>query len=490
MLLVVVLFGLGIVLYESYVLPLVAVVSIMLLAVLATWFLIPRWPAWCYAALALILLGYTMAELRAPHSSTPYNESLEMEVSVESTPTPRSGYSLAEGRITSWSDDEGRHRADDRVVLWLRTDSIAFGDRLTLASHLTPRISRHASYDRLMHRRGMVGGIGINRYNILNSSHEQPSSSLQQRAVEQLREYLRDSASYAVVEAMVAGSRDLMPRSLREAYATTGLAHLMAVSGLHLGIVMVIITTLLLPLRLLHRGHRISHILTIVAIWLFATMSGLSPSVVRAALMLSILQLSLAGSGHYNSLNALCVAAFAMLVYRPNYLYDISFELSVMAVAGIVLWAIPLIRNMRMRRWLPRMMATTILIGIAATLWTLPLVSHTFGNMPIASIVLTPAVMLFAYAIVICGILSLIMPASLAAVMMAAAERAAHMQNSVVEYAATLPFASIGHTMSEGEVAICYATYIVITLLAASINRKKVVTLSYADTPRYREPQE
>lgn len=490
MLFVVVLYGLGIVLYESYVLPLVAVVGIMLLATLAAWFLIPRWPAWCYAAVALLLLGYTMAELRAPHSSTPYNESIEMEVSVESSPSPRTDYSLAMGRITSWADNDGRHRADDRVVLWLRTDSIAFGDRLTLAAHLTPRISRYESYDRLMHRRGMVGGIGISSHNILDTGHEQQASSLQQRAVERLRRHLRDSASYAVVEAMVAGSRDLMPRSLREAYATTGLAHLMAVSGLHLGIVMVIITTLLLPLRLVHRGHRVAHILTIVAIWLFAAMSGLSPSVVRAALMLSILQLSLAGTGHYNSLNALSVAAFAMLVYRPNYLYDISFELSVMAVAGILLWAIPLIRSIRIRRRLPRMMTTTILIGLAATLWALPLVSHTFGNMPVASIVLTPLVILFAYAIVICGILSLIMPAPIASAMMAVAEWAAHIQNSIVEYSATLPLASIDHTMSEGEVVVCYAAYIVITLLLASINRKKVVTLSYADTPRYRAPQE
>lgn len=490
MLLIVAPFILGILLYESYVLPLGAVICVMLLVALATWLLIPRWTAWCYAAVAIILLGYTIAELRAPHPSTPYNKTIEMEVSVESTPLPRSDYSVAEGRITSWSNDTEEHRADDRVVLWLRTDSITFGDRLTLAAHLTPRISRHASYDRLMHRRGIVGGVGINSYNILHNRHGQAALSLQQRATERLRPHLRDTSSYAIVKAMVAGSRDLMPAPLREAYATTGLAHLMAVSGLHLGIVMVIIATLLLPLRLLHHGHRIAHILTIVAIWLFATMSGLSPSVIRAALMLSILQLALAGTWRYNSLNALCLAAFAMLIYRPNYLYDISFELSVMAVAGIVLWAIPLIRHIRLKRWLPRMMATTILIGIAATLWTLPLVSHTFGNMPVASIVLTPAVMLFAYIIVICGILSLILPTSLASTTMAVAEWAAHVQNSVVEYSATLPYASINHTMSEGEVMICYATYIAITLLAGSINRKKVVTLSYADTPRHRTSQE
>lgn len=476
-------FTLGIVLYDSYLLPLGLVIIAMLAAALATWLLLPRWSAWCSATVTLLLLGYTVAELRAPHSSTPYTTT-EMVVHIESTPRQRTGYRVADGRIVSWRGEGDKHRADDKVVLWLRTDSIAYGDKLTIASRLTPRISRHESYDRLMHRRGYVGGIGIDDYNILSRSHTSPTPSLQQRATERLQRYMRDSASYAVVEAMVAGSREHMPTSLREAYATTGLAHLMAVSGLHLGIVMVIITTLLLPLRLIRHGHRIANAVAIIAIWLFAAMSGLSPSVVRAALMLSILQIALMGSGRYNSLNALSTAAFAMLAYRPNYLYDISFELSVLAVAGIILWAIPLVRSLHIRSRLPRIVTTAIIIGVAATLWTLPLVSHTFGNMPIASVVLTPIVMIFAYIIIVCGILTLILPAAIAPLTMAAAEWGAAMQNSIVEYSATLPFASIHHTITTTEMALCYATYIAITLLIWSINRKKVVTLSYDDTPR------
>ena len=490
MLLMLVPFTLGIVLHDSYLIPLGLAIVAMLLTALATWLLLPRWSAWCYAAATLLLLGYGVAELRAPHSSTPYNTTIDMVVQIESTPRMRTGYSVADGRIISWQGDGDRHHADDKVLLWLRSDSIAYGHRLSIASRLTPRISRHESYDHLMHRRGYVGGISIDDHNILSYSRATSKPSLQQRATERLRQHLRDSSSYAVVEAMVAGSREYMPPSLRETYATTGLAHLMAVSGLHLGIVMVIITSLLLPLRLLHHGHRIANAIAIAAIWLFAVMSGLSPSVVRAALMLSILQIALMGTVRYNSLNALSVAAFAMLAYRPNYLYDISFELSVMAVAGILLWAIPIVGRLRIGRGLPRILLTAIIIGSAATLWTLPLVSHTFGNIPIASIVLTPIVMIFAYIIVICGILSLILPTTLASATMAVAEWAAQIQNSVVEYSATLPYASIDHTMSDAEVMMCYATYIAITLLAASINRKKVVTLSYVDTPRDRAPQE
>ena len=476
-------FVLGITLYESYALPLIAVLSTLLISGLGAWLLLPRKVAWCYASVAILLFGYIMAELRAPRPSLDYDTTVEMTLSIESPPSARDGYRIANGRIIEWWDGTRSHRANDRVVLWLRSASVDYGDEVTINGRLTERISRHASYDRLQHRRGKVGGVSISDRNIICYHHTSPSQSLQQRAITRLGQYTTDTISHAVVEAMVTGSRRNMPQSLREAYSRTGLSHLMAVSGLHLGIVTMVIGTLLVPLRFIHRGHRIANLLTIVATWLFAAMSGFSPSVIRAALMLSLLQISLFTSSRYSSLNSLAVAAFLMLVYRPDFLYDISFELSVLAVAGIVLWAVPVMRSMGGYGWLSRTTIITLSIGIAATLWTLPLVSHTFGNLPIASVILTPAVMLFSYLIVAFGIFTLILPTPLSVYCLNVAEWAAEMQNSIVEYSASLPFASIDYTMTEGDMWLCYSIYVTITLLTWSINRKKVVTLSYANTP-------
>ena len=479
--LVVVPFTLGIALYEHYALPLTATLIALIITTIGAWLLLPRRVAWCYIAIALVMLGYAVAELRAPRPSLPYDTPTELLLRIESEPIEREGYRRAEGRIVAWHDGTTEHSADDRVILWLRSDSVGFGDEVAIEGQLVRRISRHTSYDRLLHRRGMVGGVGITDYNIIDYRHANPQPSLQHRAIERLGRYAKDTSSHAVVEAMVAGSRRLMPTTLRNAYSTTGLSHLMAVSGLHLGIVAMVIGTLLLPLRLIHRGHRIANLLTIVAIWLFAVMSGMSPSVVRAALMLSLLQLSLFASSRYSSLNALAVAAFVMLIYRPDYLYDISFELSVLAVAGIVLWAVPIMHHTARRGWLPNAIATTFAIGIAATLWTLPLVSLTFGNMPIATIILTPAVMLFSYIVVIFGILTLILPSPIAALTATIAEWSASIQNNIVEYFASLPIANIDYALSTTEMWLCYTIYIAITLLLWSINRKKVVTLSYDD---------
>lgn len=472
-------FVVGVLLADYFVVPLYLAVALFLCSVFIAYVAMPRRVVWGYVAVALIAFGYTVAELRAPSVALPYDKECEMVVAVESIPSPREGYRVADGDLVAWHDGERWHDSDGRVVLWLRADSIDFGDRVYMCGRLTEDISRYGDYNRLMHRRGFVGGVGVGQYNVIGVTHS-ASNNLQSQALAQLDEYATDDASHATVVAMVAGSRHAMPRDLKEAYAKTGLAHLMAVSGLHLGVVLLVVGFMLMPLRFLHGGHSIAALLAIVAIWCYAIMSGSSPSVVRAAVMLSVLQLSVVASARYNSINALAVTVFAMLVYRPNYLFDISFQLSVAAVFGIVAWGVPLVRGAR--SW-PRPVAglySLVVVGVVATLWTLPIVSHTFGNIPIVGVVLTPCVMLFAYAIVACGIVAVVLPAPLGYPFGVVAEWAARLQNIVVEWSAELPFASVEHTMPQWGVALTYAIYGTITLLCWSRNQKKVVTL-----PRY-----
>ena len=87
---------------------------------------------------------------------------------------------------------------------------------------------------------------------------------------------------------------------------------------------------------MLRHGQVIRAVAVVVPIWIYAAMCGFSPSVVRAAVMFSALQLSVAASSIYLSLNTLAFTAFAMLLYRPDYLFDCSFQLSFIAVFAIV----------------------------------------------------------------------------------------------------------------------------------------------------------
>lgn len=484
-------FILGIVLAERYVVPMsyALVLSVVLLALL--WAMARRRVVWLYGFVLLVVLGYVVAELRVPRATTPIGEEVVMTIDVESEPLLRDGYSLADGRVIEWLDEEGvAHSADDRVRLWVECDGVSVGDRIVVGARLRESISRYIDYDLLLHRRGFVGGVWLDDYSIVSLEHSEPKG-LHRRAVDKLRRYAKDSASYATVEAMVAGSRRMMSDELSEAYSRTGLSHLMAVSGLHLGIVAMVVTFVLLPLTLLHRGHRLANLLTIVVLWLFAIMSGLSPSVVRAAIMFSVLLIAAATSLRYNVLNSLAATVLLMLVYNPNYLWDVSFQLSVAAVFGIVAWVMPLRQRVGLRRGVVGWLFSSVVVGVVASFWTLPIISYNFGNIPLLGILLTPFAIVTTSLIIGCGLFALLLPDALAQYAEQLAEWSAALQNWAVERVADLSWVSVEYTLSEWGVALCYLLFAIITLVGWSINRKKVITLSeYDEYSRYRTSKE
>lgn len=475
----------GIILADSFAIPIYAALAALAIAVIGAWLTLGRDIAWCYGFVAVMLFGYVTTQLQHPSHNIPYRQSCDMLVSVESHPVERSGYRSAEGRIEAWWDGTIWHSEGCRAQLWIRSEEVCVGDKLHIFAHLEPRMSKHRSYNDLLLRRSLVGGVAIGDDNIISLRHHAPST-LQQRAIAKLAHFTRDSSAHSIVEAMTTGSRRLVEPSLREAYSRTGLAHLLAVSGLHLGCIMLVVLFVTRPLLLIHRGHRLRNIVVIVVLWLFVAMSGASPSAVRAALMLTIVQLALFGSARRNTVNTIAIALALMLIYRPDYLYDISFQLSAAAVIGIVVWGIPLIGHLGHLNPIYRGVVTTVVIGITATLWTLPLISHAFGNIPLIGIVVTPLAMLTAYAVIIFGFATLLLPVAIATPFAMAAEWAAGVQNDIVLRAAEEWWGAVPFTLSEGGVVACYVALLTITLVIWSRKRKKVVSLwEYDDYIRH-----
>ena len=470
----------GILIANSYTIPLWLAVAGMATLAIVAWRISHRRVSIVYICVALLLFGYTIAELRQERVEIPYDKDVELVVKVDNHPTMRYSKYSAEGEIERWSDGEGWHDCDYRVQLYTTCDTIGLGDRVHMLAPLKEQISSNKSYNDLLHHRGVVGRIDINGFNISHIAHDD-SYSLHATAVERLSYYAQDSSAYATVEAMVAGSRRLQSEELREAYSRTGLSHLMAVSGLHLGIVLIIINILLIPLLLIHRGHLVRNILAIAAIWVYVAVCGASPSVVRAAMMVSILYLTYYSSQRYNMVNILALAILLMLIYNPDSIYDISFQLSITAVMGIALWAMPIIGRLSSKGVVTRYLIASIVIGIAASIWTLPIISHAFGRIALIGIIITPLLMFSAYIIIGSGMATLLLPQPLGLPFARLAEWSADIQNSLVVRASHLEWACIDYRLSEGGVAVAYAIIIAITALIWSYESKKVVTLSKYD---------
>lgn len=199
-----------------------------------------------------------------------------------------------------------------------------------------------------------------------------------------LMRYRQSTASqeeaYGVLAAMTLGDKSALSRSQRDTFATTGASHVLALSGLHLGIIYMLLTRLMAG----RRRHWLKQSLLILSIWAFAFLTGLSTSMVRAAVMLTVFSLFAATSRQRASLNRLCLTAMVMLFYDSSQLFDIGFQLSFTAVFSILLCT-PLMERLvsqrylmehRLQRWLWSMLTVTL----AAQIGTAPLIAYHFGQ--------------------------------------------------------------------------------------------------------------
>ena len=217
----------------------------------------------------------------------------------------------------------------------------------------------------------------------------------------------------AVLTAMTLGEKSALTRDLRDVYATTGASHVLALSGLHMGILFCLFTILVPP------GHRnlLTSLLTVVLFWSFALLTGLSTSVTRSALMLSAATVFSLRSGQRSTLNVLCLSALLMLVVWPYALFDVAFQLSFLSVFAILM-VVPVLDSFWPRSFLQdhrgfRLLWSLVAVSLAAQAGTAPLVAHYFGRLPVYFLITNLVVIPCAYAILWLSLAYLFVPISL-----------------------------------------------------------------------------
>lgn len=480
MLAVLLFFVAGIVAYGYFDVPIWLLCALLPVLIVVVWCTRHSAVAHLYAGALVALCGYLACEVQRSDSDISDRTPVEMVVSVEGRVRGTNTFRQADGRIEAWNDGDGWHSANDRVVMVAKRCSLAQGTRLRLYGALYRYTQPDNRFEKFMRSRGYVGRIFMDGTAVLDeTSHE--VEGLRSYALRNIGRVVVDSAAHSTVEAMVAGERGAMPESLTKAYSHTGMTHILAVSGLHLGIVAILLTTLLQFMVLLRNGIWWRNVAAMVAMWLFVVVSGASASVVRAAVMLSMLMLAASSARNYNPLNALAATLFVMLAYNSSMLYDISFQLSATAVFGILVWAVPLMQRVRLRGGLLRWLISSMAVGVVATLWVMPIVSHTFGIVSFVGVVITPIVVVTAYPVIAFGLLAVVLPAPLNTPFIAVAEWFASWQNSIVEGGEMLPYAYMEYRMSEGTVVAYYVVFMIITVAVWSSKRDNRITLRKTD---------
>lgn len=200
----------------------------------------------------------------------------------------------------------------------------------------------------------------------------------------------------ALLTAFSVGERRGFPQELREVYASAGVSHLLALSGLHLGIFYMVLVALFSSVGCLRRLFVVRELLALLLLWGFAFVAGLTPSVVRAAVLFTLVGVGRCLRRDGSALNSLAFAAVVMLIFSPRLLFDVSFQLSFAAVATLLLF-LPWVRGVLRCDAYGRVygaVASLVAVSLVAQVGTLPFVWYYFGTFPVyfllANLLLVP----------------------------------------------------------------------------------------------------
>ena len=277
----------------------------------------------------------------------------------------------------------------------------------------------------------------------------------------------------AVISALLLGYKDLLDRETIMIYSSSGAMHVLAVSGLHVGIIYLLLNSLFLFFEKFKYGKYLKAVLLILSLWAYALLTGLSPSVLRATTMFSFIIIGSALNRETNIYNTLAASAFVLLLYNPYILLQVGFQLSYAAVLGIVYLQPKLYKLMYTKHWLLDKIWAITTVSIAAQLATFPLgmyYFHQFPNyfllsnlfvIPLATFIIGGGVLLFAISAIpfLSGFLAFVVNKILL------------LLNFSVQWVENLPYSlSLGICITVIETIIIYS--IIILFFSSIIKRK------------------
>lgn len=230
-----------------------------------------------------------------------------------------------------------------------------------------------------------------------------------------LSDHLNTPNELAVAAALILGKKDLLEADTKVAYANTGAMHVLAVSGLHVGLIYIGLSFLLglIPIRSV-TWVWIKTWVMVAGVWFFALLTGASPSVLRAATMFSFIITGRAMRHHPNIYNTLAASAFLLLCINPFMLFSVGFQLSYLAVTGIVYFQNKIYGLLYLPNRLGDKIWKLTSVAIAAQLVTLPISLYYFHQFPsyfwLSGLVVIPAAMLIMGLAILLFLVTIVMP--------------------------------------------------------------------------------
>lgn len=293
-----------------------------------------------------------------------------------------------------------------RTLIYISKDSKAmslqYGD--TISGNFSFQELKHSTnpytfdFARLMENRQTYVSAYLKSEEIICTpfagfSLKREAVKVQEQLGKVLQKYIDNTEILGFLQAMTLGDKTMLSPTVKIDFADTGVIHILAVSGLHVGILFLLFNLLMRPFQNTEVGRGITSVLGILFIWSFAFISGLSISVIRAATMFSIFHLGGFTLRPYRIYNTLALSAFILLLINPFYLFEVGFQLSYFAVMGIVVF-VPMWQGKKLKYKVLEYLKQVILVSLAAQLGVFPIILYYFHNIPtyflLANLVIIP----------------------------------------------------------------------------------------------------
>ncbi|CAM1339373.1 ComEC/Rec2 family competence protein [Tenacibaculum aestuarii] len=235
------------------------------------------------------------------------------------------------------------------------------------------------------------------------------SASIREKVQTSLKQYHFSNDEFAVINALLLGQRQEISKELLESYTNAGAVHILAISGLHIGILLLLLSYLFKPFERIPHGIIIKTVFIVLLLWSFAFIAGLSASVVRAVTMFTFVAIGQSFKRKKIIEYSLISSMFFLLLIKPMFLFDVGFQLSYLAVFGIV-WAQPLLYSLwKPKLWLLDKGWSLFTVSIAAQAGILPISLYYFHQFPGLFILSNLIIIPFLGTILGCGIVIILL---------------------------------------------------------------------------------
>ena len=328
-----------------------------------------------------------------------YRDSSYLVVRIDEPLIEKTKSYKADGYVESVIQNDTSIPCKGKLLLYFSKDSfkneLEYGDRILIHKNLQAiknsgnpgafNYQRYAAFQQTFHN------VFLKEKDWKEMEGKSENTSILWQFIFNAREYVlsvlrkrveADKDELGIAEALLIGYTNDLDKDLVQAYSNTGVVHIIAISGMHLGLIYVLLVWLFARIPLINKSKLLQVILILGCLWLFSLLTGAAASVLRSAVMFTFITLGKSFFKQTSIYNSLAASAFVMLCYNPYFLWDVGFQLSYLAVVGIIAFQKPIYNCLYIKnKWVNKLWQL-VAISLAAQLLTFPICIYYFHQFP------------------------------------------------------------------------------------------------------------